>query len=495
MPHSISPEPQPTVGRVDGWTRYYEYFHKLNEHMQQTAELSAQRRSRLEDPSLPALKPVPVRDHSCFESIAELIREHDKPLVHIEDGESGQEKESLGQGRTLTETDLRLVHAQLRTAAHASNLRAAVAREAEQRELGDLTAATGEVKKETNADGKPNHAAAMETLVWFGLALGEQPPRTSDTKAAGSSSLEVEQMSKCFEEYERALDAPAGDEVIVGSLGGWDWMAAMADAGLREGDGKPVGDFEHSTTMPPLERFDSDTPSETASSERFDWDAASEGSGGDASGTGEIAAMCETGTWCDGFGPTMAEMDSSLQDEPATGAEEAQQEQEQQQQHHMQQLQVQRQRRQQQQQQAEVGEDVTPADTGSPYQSPSRESQVARSRSGRQMKPKRSLLEVMEQPLLKWEKERSQKKRPVPKSASTDRQVRSRGASRESSAGSSAGSVGSQSREGLYDTDTGDTSVEDDALLDQLGPLCAFAMTSDEGTLAMSAKLQAVEQS
>jgi len=464
------PEPQAHAAnaRVDGWTRYYEYFHKLNENIQRTAELAAQRRSRLEDPSMPALKPTPrTTDHSCFESIAESIRRYDKPLVIIEDDEDYPEKSASANpdkpAQVLRDADLRLVRAQLRTAAHASNLRAAVAREAEQREMSELASITNGCKKEAAVplsaagaavDSTASRAAAMETLVYFGLALGEQQPGgggkgqkgggKEGANAAGKEGLELEQMTKCFDEYERSLDAPAGDEV-VGSLGGWDWMQAMSDSGLREGgDGLKSGLTEQAA-MGHLERFESDAPSETASSERDAWDAAWEAASEGSSDGAEGSEPAGLGLMLTDGGEEQAQ--AQMQDAEATVREVA-----------------------------AVKVDSRADDDGpsaaSPYVSPLRES--FRSRAGRQSKPKRSLLEAMEAPLLKWEKERQKKK---PTQPQTERPTRNERASRESSRGSG---VGSASREGLYDTDTGDAHVEDDALLGQLGPLCAFAMSSDE---------------
>lgn len=163
---------------------------------QRTTERVAQRRNSAalaiagdDMEGLAPLKPVPVEsstsssgDSSVFASIAEAIRKHDKPLVHIEDDEDGSAvrassrqapvmtddpkeddfvtcdercapprertvclrcaarvarvPQKLGAGvsgipggRTLTDADLAVVRAQLRAAAHSSNQRAAQAAE------------------------------------------------------------------------------------------------------------------------------------------------------------------------------------------------------------------------------------------------------------------------------------------------------------------------------------------------------------------------------
>ena len=185
----------------------------------------------------------------------------------------GSEVSGIPGGRTLTNEDLRLVHAQLRAAAHSSNLRAMAAAEADQREMGGI-AATGASATAT-ASGAPKGgkvarkgrtlvveppsdattcAAAIETLLWFGLALGE-PSRKSGGSSGEKGGLsrrvtsfvDLEQLSACFDEHDAATvngsaasssgsvdplpDSYGIDDV---SLSNWDWMAAMSEAGLRE---------------------------------------------------------------------------------------------------------------------------------------------------------------------------------------------------------------------------------------------------------------------
>eukprot|EP00324_Dicrateria_rotunda_P011361 CAMPEP_0206174372 /NCGR_PEP_ID=MMETSP1474-20131121/51857_1 /ASSEMBLY_ACC=CAM_ASM_001110 /TAXON_ID=97495 /ORGANISM="Imantonia sp., Strain RCC918" /LENGTH=164 /DNA_ID=CAMNT_0053583845 /DNA_START=28 /DNA_END=519 /DNA_ORIENTATION=+ len=124
------PAPSP---RVEGWVQYYEYFHRLNEDMQRTSEAGAQRRSSAS--SQPLAPPFLKRDTTCFDAIVASMKLHDKPLVHIEDAADGSAMLSTDKvsavpgGRTLTDSDLALVRAQLRAAAQASNMRAAAAAE------------------------------------------------------------------------------------------------------------------------------------------------------------------------------------------------------------------------------------------------------------------------------------------------------------------------------------------------------------------------------
>lgn len=178
---SSDSNPMPTTGRVEGWVRYYEYFHKLNADMQTTSEISAQRRSW--GPGFPP--PRVTKEDACFEAIAQAIREQDMPLVHIEDGADGSavlsdKVSGIPGGRKLTDNDLALVHAQLRAAAYSSNMRALAAEEAQQQEIAQQAAEAGRKKASTKRSGKGDDsvsptacAAAIETLLWFGLALGE----------------------------------------------------------------------------------------------------------------------------------------------------------------------------------------------------------------------------------------------------------------------------------------------------------------------------------
>jgi len=276
----------PHIGRVDGWTRYHEYFHQLNSDMQKTTERAAMRRqgptaaSFFDDMELKPLKPVPMQSQhsssSFFESIADAIRTHDKPLVHIEDAEDGSAKLGAGVsgipgGRTLTDADLRVVRAQLRAAAHTSNLRAAQAAgqplpgggsESEWSAAGGpASSAAHPRKKEGGANGKKAAAgrgaasaaaaagaappaestaeAAMETLMWFGMALGD--PAKQGAKQGGGltkgavpkvgSFVDLDQLSKCFDEHDTS---GANTEDVTLGLASWDWVQAMAESGLAK---------------------------------------------------------------------------------------------------------------------------------------------------------------------------------------------------------------------------------------------------------------------
>ena len=195
---------------------------------QRTTERVAQRRNSAalaiaadDMEGLAPLKPVPVEsstsssgDSSVFASIAEAIRKHDKPLVHIEDDEDGSAvrassrrapvmtddpkeddfvtrdaalllprertvcsrcalrvarvPQKLGAGvsgipggRTLTDADLAVVRAQLRAAAHSSNQRAAqAAEEAAGAPPAKAGAAKGGSESSASAAERPAAAAA-----------------------------------------------------------------------------------------------------------------------------------------------------------------------------------------------------------------------------------------------------------------------------------------------------------------------------------------------
>ena len=193
---------------------------------QRTTERVAQRRNSSalaiaadDMEGLAPLKPVPVErstsssgDSSVFASIAEAIRKHDKPLVHIEDDEDGSAvrassrrapvmtddpkeddfvtrdaalllprertvcsrcalrvarvPQKLGAGvsgipggRTLTDADLAVVRAQLRAAAHSSNQRAAQAAE-EAAGAPPAKAGTAKGGSESSASAAERPAAA-----------------------------------------------------------------------------------------------------------------------------------------------------------------------------------------------------------------------------------------------------------------------------------------------------------------------------------------------
>ena len=121
--------------------------------------------------------------------------------------------------RMLTEDDLALVRQRLRDAAQHSNLRAAAAAEADQAKL-----ASAELLKVTGKRDAVTCAAAIETLLWFGLALGE-PPRPGgdrpDDCAVGSAVKEIS-----LGQYGDALDCA--------DLLGFDFGSAMAEAGIED---------------------------------------------------------------------------------------------------------------------------------------------------------------------------------------------------------------------------------------------------------------------
>ena len=208
--------------------------------------------------------------------------------------------------RKLTNEDLALVRAQLRAAAHSSNLRAIQAAEAEQRELSNelatsqeqraaakTTSSTGTAASTGGAGASPNKsgggkkmsrksaiidsilppsdattcAAAIETLLWFGLALGD-PVKKSSSSSGGSgegglsgskhgamasingSFVDLEQLSVEFDAHEAAkksrkeqgsASSSAGTDPLPDSSGfddvelsNWDWVTAMSETQLHE---------------------------------------------------------------------------------------------------------------------------------------------------------------------------------------------------------------------------------------------------------------------
>jgi len=223
---STPPNAQTSVEHrhLEGWAQYYEYFHKLNADMQQTSEASAQRR-RCSDVKI-TLKPT---DSACFDAIARRIEVSDKHCVRIEgDGSNAQHG-----SRTLTEADLALVRAQLRMAAQSSSLNIDpdeqdedILLEAAQDIEVAVLSQLGDSARQTKRSAEPGAgAAAIETLLWFGLALGEAPRSPQQQQMA--RQLEQQQLEQRMLEEESwdlpGLEAEGAHDLGAHDLGAQDW--------------------------------------------------------------------------------------------------------------------------------------------------------------------------------------------------------------------------------------------------------------------------------
>jgi len=220
---------------VDGWVQYYEYFHKLNADMQQTSEASAQRRSCL-DVSF-TVKPM---DSSCFDAIARSIETTDKHLVRIADGQGMTAENAVEGSRTLCEADLALVRAQLRAAAQSSTrltqdlaeaqeeLLAETAQDIETAVRNQMGSCCAVSPKARGAD-PGTCAAAIETLLWFGLALGEPPRSLQQLQIL--QQQEQHAVSPC---YESPMAALSDLQAAFPENEDFDWEQAASEAGLDD---------------------------------------------------------------------------------------------------------------------------------------------------------------------------------------------------------------------------------------------------------------------
>lgn len=267
---------------MDGWALYHTYFHKLNADMERTTERVAQRRNSAalaiaadDMEGLAPLKPVPVEsstsssgDSSVFASIAEAIRKHDKPLVHIEDDEDGsatsRKKGELGSSKGEIGSSKGELGAGMGSGAVVSAGVAAQGNGADAAGAGETAAGKGTAAGSGAVVGGASSetstcAAALETLMWFGMAIGA--PAAPGRKQGGGlahaggaaapkgsltavgSFVDLEQLSRCFDEFDDRQGGPV-DETATDTtlnLAHWDWMQAMNESGLTKG-GEEGGD-------------------------------------------------------------------------------------------------------------------------------------------------------------------------------------------------------------------------------------------------------------
>lgn len=195
MPSLAAEEPKlgtdvALAARVEGWVQYCEYFHLLDADMQRTSEVSAERYSDSWTWGEECDGRVRATDHEkCFGEIEAKCLGGDRPLIRLEDGSEGALIIDDGSGteggqRVLRDADLAMVRSKLRAAAHSSNLRVAAEEQAGGHgeeaplALGAFALAQRKYRARSSASSDPSTcAAAIETLLWFGLALGENGTR------------------------------------------------------------------------------------------------------------------------------------------------------------------------------------------------------------------------------------------------------------------------------------------------------------------------------
>ena len=298
---------------------------------QQTSEASAQRRS-CSDVNF-TLKPT---DSACFDAIALCIEASDKHLVRIADSDGSNARSAVEGGRTLCEADLALVRAQLRAVAQSysshtdsdaqEDVFAETAQDIESAVLNQLgdSARQASISRRSGEPGAC--AAAIETMLWFGIALGE-PPR----------SLQQQQMEKQMEMHQEeewdlpgleaepvprdCLAVPDEDDSQTFTLNSeFDWEQAASNAGLDDAAQTPTPELRplfvkgsesqdsllsEVTTCPttcpcPIERFDSSSSANSEGDSRAESiysdfnDCLSEAGASECCQLNEARASCAT---------------------------------------------------------------------------------------------------------------------------------------------------------------------------------------------------------
>jgi len=293
---------------------------------QQTSEASAQRR-RGSDAKI-TLKPT---DSACFDAIARSIEASDKHIVRIDD--DGSNPQRADGSRFLCEADLALVRAQLRAAAQSSSSNIEpddhediLLEAAQDIEVAVLSQLGDSARQSKRAADPAAGAAAIETLLWFGLALGE-PPRSPQQQQMALQLEQQQQMEQRRQEEWRLpgleaepVEGACNLEVLSGEQSfplsvEFDWQQAAGEVGLDD-------EAVHTPTLPrplltkedlkgsvsqdsqdsevttcPIERFDSGSSTNSGDESRAmsvvsDFNDCSSETG--ASETTEAGATCVT---------------------------------------------------------------------------------------------------------------------------------------------------------------------------------------------------------
>eukprot|EP00965_Chrysotila_dentata_P241171 6204130-Pleurochrysis_carterae.AAC.6 len=288
--------------RVEGWQKYYEYFHLLDADMQgvtphrmalmfassrcpqKTSSVSKRRYgsdkcNQLTDTASACVIRARKGD-DCFEEIMSQVKKLDKPLVRLatEDDEGKDLKIDEATGvRILGQSDLEAVQKQLRAAAISSNQRANSAAAVDDLSPAELAAEVTARQDQLHEypctlEARLKHAyffhfravaseldgiqlpvaplggsdgalgdsdpstcsAAIETLLWFGLALGEKPQRKGGKKGAKARARKAEEMLMQLD-LESSFSSPAStaasdpDDPCEFTF---EWEGAIREAGL-----------------------------------------------------------------------------------------------------------------------------------------------------------------------------------------------------------------------------------------------------------------------
>lgn len=233
---------------IDGWQKYCEYFHTLDADIQHTSALAAQRYSSSSAPG-GGTQLRAREDDGCFDYILSCIKK-DKPLVRLVNDEEDPlvPDDNIPEGanvRVLAQSDLELVQKQLRAAAFSSNKKAVAATAAEHAEMAaEVAAEMDDIELPDSLHQGHGHAsavsgedghkctAAIETLLWFGLALGEAPKRHDGPRRQRRHSRTAEQLllQRELGSHHTDPDSPLADECEFS----FDWEFAIREIGLSD---------------------------------------------------------------------------------------------------------------------------------------------------------------------------------------------------------------------------------------------------------------------
>lgn len=324
--------------------------------------------------------------------MALCIAASDKHIVRIAEG-AGSYAQNADGSRTLCEADLALVRAQLRAAAQSSSFNidpeahedilAETAQDIEVAVLSQLGCARQTSKRSADPSAC---SAAIETLLWFGLALGESP-----------RSLEEQQMEMLQEEQwdlpgleaqpvlprcDLEVEVPSNSHTFSVSSE-FDWEQAASEAGLDDEVYTPTPELRpllakgsmsqdslasEVTTCPcpcPIERFDSSSSANSEGDSRTESVYSDFNDCFSEAGASECCQLNDAGVPCASAPPAS----------PSEGVE--------------------------------MLEDMEDMEEHAPYSSP-REAGSDRRCSRREARPPKQWDSQVEVPLLKWEKEQQQ---------------------------------------------------------------------------------------
>ncbi len=334
---------QPSAKRVEAWARYCEYFHVLSADIAKTSETASKRPSKHHGAEAQQ-RSLQASSSAVFERI-EAALSADKPLVRLASSEDGslvvQSCDAPEGQRIISDSDLALVRAQLRAAALVSP--------------SGLPGEAGNHHPFGGADplrrrgGKATtdpatSTAAIETLLWFGLALGDTGHSSRGGNGGGPNGgivgnmrrprstemLASLELSECVPEWCSAIaevgfqDDEAAEEVFE-ALGKFDDKTSRGVLAGGVAGGRvipltiaknPGSESLDSTTTLAYDRYDSMSSSDSAGHEASPDDA---DHADDLEQLAEPVSMddADVGVECDTAEAAAASEEKELPDEPS----------------------------------------------------------------------------------------------------------------------------------------------------------------------------------